>query len=306
MDAKKRFDTYSEARKRNYRGDGGNGTVIPFPPSKRHPPAKENPIRLTATATLLHGDVTHMMSKHIADGSIDLAIADVPYFIRGPTEVTAKDAYIHRNGMKAPFNEEWDRFDGIEQYEGFCTTWIEQALRCLNDEGSLFVFGSYHCAGLVNRLCQMKKYVIINEIIWVQRNGRPNVATRRLQASHQSILWIAKDSQRYRFNYRLCKRSAYDDWLSKPNQQMRDVWDIPANGHENKASRHPSPKPLAVMERILDVAGRPGGLLLDLFSGSGTGAIAASLWGMRSVSIEREEVYVQMIRERVATEVRRR
>ena len=280
--------------------------MIPFPSSKRYLPAKENPIRLTATATLLHGDVTHMMSEHIADGSIDLAIADVPYFIRGPTEVTAKDAYIHRNGMKAPFNEEWDRFDGIEQYEGFCTTWIEQALRCLNDEGSLFVFGSYHCAGLVNRLCQMKKYVIINEIIWVQRNGRPNVATRRLQASHQSILWIAKDSQRYRFNYRLCKRSAYDDWLSKPNQQMRDVWDIPANGHENKASRHPSPKPLAVMERILDVAGRPGGLLLDLFSGSGTGAIAASSWGMRSVSIEREEVYVQMIRERVATEVRRR
>ena len=28
MDAKARFDTYSEARKRNYRGDGGNGTVV--------------------------------------------------------------------------------------------------------------------------------------------------------------------------------------------------------------------------------------------------------------------------------------
>ena len=178
-------------------------------------------------------------------------------------------------------------------------------MRCLNDEGSLFIFGSYHNSGLINRLCQMKGYVIINEIIWVQRNGRPNVATRRLQASHQNILWIAKDSQQYRFNYRLCKRSAYDDWLSKPNQQMRDVWDIPANGHEN-TSRHPSPKPLAVLKRILDVAGKPGGLLLDLFSGSGTGAVAASTWGMRSVSIEREDAYVQMIRERVAAEVQGR
>ena len=131
-------------------------------------------------------------------------------------------------------------------------------------------------------------YAIINEIIWVQRNGRPNVATRRLQASHQNILWIAKDSQRYRFNYRLCKRSAYDDWLSKPNQQMRDVWDIPANGREN-TSHHPSPKPLAVLKRILDVAGKPGGLLLDLFSGSGTGAVAASTWGMRSISVESED-----------------
>jgi site-specific DNA-methyltransferase (adenine-specific) len=59
-----------------------------------------------------------------------------------------------------------------------------------------------------------------------------------------------------------------------------------------------------VIERILDVAGKPGGLLLDLFSGSGTAAVAAAKWGMRSVSIEREAAYVQMIRERVAAEAR--
>jgi len=303
MDAKTRFDTYSEARKRNYRGDSGKGTVVPRSPTKQPPTTDGNPILLATTAMLLHGDVNHMMGEHIADASVDLAIADVPYFIRGPVEFTAKDAYIHRNGMKAPFNEEWDQFDSIEQYEEFCAAWIEQALRCINAEGSLFIFGTYHNAGLINRLCQIKGYVIINEIIWVQRNGRPNVATRRLQSSHQSILWIVKDSQKYRFNYRLCRRTAYDDWLSKPNQQMRDVWDIPTNGHENKA-RHPSPKPLAVMERILDVAGKPGGLLLDLFSGSGTAAVAAAKWGMASVSIERASEYVHMIRERVAAETR--
>jgi DNA modification methylase len=305
MDAKKRFDTYSEARKRNYRGDSGNGTVVPFPLAKRHLAAKANPIRLTATATLLHGDATDMMRKHVASGSVDLTVADVPYFLRGSPETTVTDVYIQQNGMKPLFNEQWDRFDGIEQYEAFCSAWIEEALRCLNDEGSLFVFGTYHNIGLINRICQMKGYVIINEIIWVQRNGRPNVAMRRLQVSHHDLLWIAKDSKQYRFNYRLCKRTGYDDWLSKPNQQLRDVWDIPAAGHEN-TSRHPSPKPLAVITRILDVAGKPGGMLLDLFSGSGTGAVAASAWGMRSVSIEREDAYVQMIRERVAAEVRGR
>jgi site-specific DNA-methyltransferase (adenine-specific) len=124
--------------------------------------------------------------------------------------------------------------------------------------------------------------------------------------SHHDILWVVKDSKRYRFNYRACKRAQYDDWLSKRNQQLRDVWDIPANRYENKTSPHPSPKPRAVIARILDVAGKPGGLLLDLFSGSGTGAVAAAEWGMRSVSIERKPAYVQMIREHVAAEVRRR
>jgi site-specific DNA-methyltransferase (adenine-specific) len=305
MDTKARFDTYSESRKKGFRGGTGMGGDFPIRLQNDTWPGCENPIRLTSTATLLHGDVTDMMGEHIEDASIDLAIADVPYFVRGSPETTATDLYIQKSNMKPLFKEEWDRFDSIEQYEAFCTAWIDETLRCLNDEASLFVFGTYHNAGLINRICQMKEYVIINEIVWVQRNGRPNVATRRLQASHQNILWIVKDSQHYRFNYRLCKRTAYNDWLSKPNQQLRDVWDIPANVHEN-TSRHPSPKPLAVIARILDVAGKPGGLLLELFSGSGTGAIAASAWGMRSVSIEREDAYVQMIRERVAAEVQRR
>jgi site-specific DNA-methyltransferase (adenine-specific) len=306
MDAKQRFDTYSQAGTRGHRDGNGMGTEVPNPLTKRHRAMVGNPIRLTATAVLIHGDVTDMMHEHISDSSVDLAIADVPYFLRGSPEITATDFYIQQNKMKPLFKEEWDQFESIEEYESFCIAWIEETMRCLNDEGSLFIFGTYHNIGLINRICQLKDHVIANEIIWVQRNGRPNVATRRLQVSHHDILWVVKDSKRYRFNYRACKRAHYDDWLSKRNQQLRDVWDIPANGHENKASRHPSPKPLAVLARILDVAGKPGGLLLDLFSGSGTGAVAAAEWGMRSVSIERESAYVEMIRERVAAEVRRR
>jgi DNA modification methylase len=301
MDAKARFDTYSGPRRESYGGSATMGTVVPIAGTKPSTKTAKNPIKLTATATLLHGDVTEMMAAHVTSESVDVIIADVPYFMRKSSEVAVTDFHVNQNGMKPLFNEPWDRFDDIADYETFCSAWIDEAMRCLNVEGSLFVFGTHHNTGLVNRICQMKGLVIVNEIIWLQRNGRPNVATRRLQSSHHNILWVAKDIKQYRFNYRLCRRTAYDDWLSVRNQQLRDVWDIPTNGHENKA-RHPSPKPLAVMARILDVAGKPGGLLLDLFSGSGTAAVAASKWGMRSSSIEREAAYVQMIRERVAAE----
>jgi site-specific DNA-methyltransferase (adenine-specific) len=298
MDAKQRFDTYSESRQRSYRGDARLRTEIPVLPAKRLPAEEKNPIKLTQTATLLHGDVTHMMRQQIATGSIDLAIADVPYFMRSPGQTTVT-VFDQRDGKKPLFNEEWDRFASMEDYESFCTAWIDEAIRCLDDEGSLFIFGTYHNIGLVNRICQTKRYTIVNEISWVRRNARPDVAPRRLQPSHENILWVVKDDSRYRFNYRLCRRNHYDDWLSKRNQPLRDVWDIVTNSHENKG-HHPSPKPLAVLTRILDVAGKPGGTLLDLFSGSGTAVVAASNWGMRSVSIEREAAYVQMIRERVA------
>jgi DNA modification methylase len=303
MDSKARFDSYSESRKESYRSGRAIGTVIPMPPVKPCQAPEQNPISLTATAMLLHGDVTDMMARHVADGSVDLAIADVPYFLRGPEGTAITDLKAGQNGGKPLFSEEWDRFGSIEEYEAFCTGWIDETMRCLNDEGSLFVFGTYHNIGLINRVCQINGYTIINEIIWVRRNSRPHVAARRLQASHENILWIVKDSKQYRFNYRLCKRADYDDWLSQRNQPTRDVWDILTNGHENKG-RHPSPKPLALYDRLLDVAGKPGGMLLDLFSGSGTGAVAASSWGMRSISVERDDAYVQTIRDRVAVEVR--
>ena len=79
---------------------------------------------------------------------------------------------------------------------------------------------------------------------------------------------------------------------------MRDVWDIltrPGNGH-------PSPKPIELYMRMLDVAGRPGGTLLELFCGAGPGAIAAMRWGMRSISIDREPMYLAMLAQRVSEE----
>ena len=79
---------------------------------------------------------------------------------------------------------------------------------------------------------------------------------------------------------------------------MRDIWDIPTD-HRN-STEHFASKPVALYRRILDVAGQPGGLLLDPLSGGGTGAIAAMQVGMRSISIEREGKYTALIKARVA------
>ena len=104
MDAKARFDTYSEV--------AASRTIVAMAEWEvtSHSACKTTSGRgartrsdCQQTATLLHGDVTEMMVEHIADASIDLAIADVPYFIRGSPETTATDAYIQRNGMKPLF-----------------------------------------------------------------------------------------------------------------------------------------------------------------------------------------------------------
>jgi DNA modification methylase len=302
MDAKTRFDTYSQARQAANSGRREMGIAVPKPATIHARPTQPNPIALTRTAMLLQGDAVAMLRQHIGDSTIDLAIADPPFFMRRPDEPRIVDYLMAHNGMKPTFNEAWDKFDSIEEYENFTTAWMDETMRCLNDGGSLFAFGTFHNIGLINRIAQIRGYTILNELIWILRNSRPHLGKRRLQASHQNILWIAKNPDVCRFNYAQCKRAHDpDDFLSAANAQARDVMDIPTAGHENRTG-FPAPKPLAVYERLLRIAGKSGGRLLDLFSGSGTGIVAAMRWGMQSVSVERDASYVAAIRERVKAE----
>ena len=172
-------------------------------------------------------------------------------------------------------------------------------MRCLDDKGSLFVHGVHTNINIIGRLLQIKGIHIINQISWVKRNSRPHICQRRLQHCNESLIWAAKDPKKYRFNYRLCKM--FDDprdYFSERGRQMRDVWDIltrPGNGH-------PSPKPVELYTRMLHMAGKAGGTLLELFSGAGPGALAALRWGMKSISVDREPAYLAMLAQRVREE----
>ena len=216
---------------------------------------------LTPTARLIVGDVVEALQMHAADATADVVIADVPYFIRAGDDLSTTDYYLALNGMTPRLREEWDQFDGIEDYEQQAERWLTEIMRCLKKDGSAFIFGIFTNLPLIARLCQIHGHLIVGEIIWVLRNSRPVVARRRLQQSHQNILWIVRHPKAYRFNYHDCKHADHpQDYFSTRGKQMRDVWDIPAAPQENRYG-HPSPKPLAVYQRLLEVAGKPGGLL---------------------------------------------
>ena len=67
---------------------------------------------------------------------------------------------------------------------------------------------------------------------------------------------------------------------------------------------HPTQKPVALFCRQLEEYTKPGDLVLDCFSGSGTTAIACHRTGRRFVCIERDKVYWQKSCERLELERR--
>ena len=57
---------------------------------------------------------------------------------------------------------------------------------------------------------------------------------------------------------------------------------------------HPSPKPVGLMARLIEVACPPGGLVVDPFMGSGSTLLAARSVGRRCIGIEKSVDYCQI------------
>ena len=81
-----------------------------------------------------------------------------------------------------------------------------------------------------------------------------------------------------------------------PPLPLPDVqpWEYSGN-HE-----HPTEKAVNVIAPLIKAYSRPGDLVLDPFSGSGTTAVAAALSGRRYIGVELEHRYCELARRRLA------
>jgi site-specific DNA-methyltransferase (adenine-specific) len=72
-----------------------------------------------------------------------------------------------------------------------------------------------------------------------------------------------------------------------------------ADSDDRLGSKHPTVKPVDLMQWLVRLITPPGGVILDPFAGTGTTGEAAFREGMRAILIEREEEYQTDIRRRM-------
>ena len=262
---------------------------------------KEN----TYLNTVIHGDCIEVM-KEIPDNSFDIAIADPPYNVsKGGNWEWNSDAKLSGfGGNWKKVMEQWDDMP-LAHYLDFSLAWLSELKRLVKPSGSIWVHGTYHNIGIVNFAMQLLEIEIINEVIWYKRNSFPNLSGRRLTASHESILWAhtgSAKSRKYLFNYDKSKELGFEgDLLKEAGKQMRTVWDVPNNKkrEELKFGKHPTQKPLRLINRMLTVSASEGQSLLVPFSGSGTECVAAKSMGINYLGIESEQEYVDLSLSRI-------
>jgi site-specific DNA-methyltransferase (adenine-specific) len=287
-----------------------NGKELVLPRSHDQSGATSARKAAIGPATLILADALVAM-KALPDASFDLAIADPPY--GASTKATWRLDEAHNlpgfGGAWKLASHEWDQLIGLRGFV-FTLLWLKELMRLVRPTGSIWIHGTYHNAGMANVACQMLGLEIINEVIWFKRNAFPNLACRRLTASHETLLWVHTGGPRreYRFNYEAVKEATFaGDSIKQPDSQLRTVWDISNNKtrEELRFGKHPTQKPLRVTERILLISGIEGGSVLIPFMGSGTEMVAAVRAGMSPVGYETDPTWFDLAAQRVSHEVSR-
>jgi site-specific DNA-methyltransferase (adenine-specific) len=212
---------------------------------------------------IYHGDCLEILAQ-LPESSVDLVFADPPYFLSNG------GITCHAGKMVSVNKGDWDKSRGPDANHEFNRAWLAAAQRVLKPNGSIWVSGTAHVIHSVGFAMQQLGFKLLNDISWVKPNPPPNLSCRYFTHATETIIWAAKNAKsRHTFNYKLMKET-------NRGKQMKSVWEIrPPESWEKKFGKHPTQKPVALLERILLASTNEGDLVLDPFLGGGTTLLAA-------------------------------
>ena len=223
---------------------------------------------------IYQGDCLDILAQ-IPESSVDLIFADPPYFLSngGITCHAGKMVSVHKG--------DWDKSKGPDANHEFNRAWLAAGQRVLKPNGSIWVSGTAHVIHSVGFAMQQLGFKLLNDISWVKPNPPPNLSCRYFTHSTETIIWAAKNAKsRHTFNYKHMKeinrgKQMKSVWEISPRERQSPDWRLPPHAWGTIPTKHPTQKPVALLERILLASTNEGDLVLDPFLGGGTTLLTA-------------------------------
>ena len=232
---------------------------------------------------LIYNDIFKVIKK-FEDKSIDMIFAYPPYFLSG-------NGITCSGGKMVSVNKgEWDKALSIKEKHKFNKKWIRECYRILKDNGTIWISGTLHNIYSIGMALEEEGFRIINNITWQKTNPPPNLTCKTFTHSTETMLWARKDLKniKYTFNYTLMKEI-------NNSKQMKDVWTTSlTKPSEKKCGKHPTQKPLEILDRIILASTKEKDLILDPFCGSSTTGISAVRLNRRYIGIDNEKEYIEL------------
>lgn len=233
---------------------------------------------------IYQGDCIDIMNKLIQDGiKVDAVIADLPYF-----QVVEDD---------------WDnQWKSVEDY----LTWVEYVIitfnKLLKENASIMLFTGRQYNRQI--ACILDKYFTEQRIIiWARKRNINTTRGKALASGYEPICYYTKGNPVFN-NLKIkpdTKRKEYTDGILKEGVSLSDVWsDIPALPHNSKEKvNHPTQKPIALMERCINICTNENDTVLDFCMGSGSTGLACCNLKREFIGIEKSSEYFEIAQDRL-------
>lgn len=230
--------------------------------------------------TLIHGDCLELMSD-ISDGSIDMILCDMPY---GTTK------------------NKWDTIIPLEPL------WNHYK-RVIKPNGAICLFSQMpFSATLVCSQPNLFRY----EWIWEKTNATGFLNANKMpMKTHENILVFYKrlptynkmlsKGKPYRSISKVSHTTNYGNFGTQElnNEGTRVPRDMLKFGRDND-KYHPTQKPVALCEYLINTYTNEGETVLDNCMGSGSTGVACVNTGRRFIGIEIDDNYFNIAKERIA------
>ena len=191
--------------------------------------------------------------KRLPDNSVDLVAIDPWYF---PENQKTKNAF------------EYDIFWEIVR------KWLLQCMRITQPKGHIFICFSPQKMAKFEYLLAELLVPLKSRIVWHYRNAGGRCADKGQFGKTYEMIYHIGFGDKLNFS---------EVW----NEERFDVWTIaiPQSNFKDKKIV-PFQKPIELLERIVRLGSREGGIILDPFIGSGTTAVACKRLNRHYIGFE--------------------
>ena len=232
------------------------------------------------TSCVVLGDSLAILKK-IKSKSIDLIFADPPY------------------GIGKNFGVTKDTFADIDEYLDWCKIWIDECMRIIKPNGTMYFMSSTQFMPALDRYVD-EKYYVINRIVWVYDSSGMQ-SKSKFGSLYEPIIMITHDqNSKYTFNFQDIMVEAKTgaerqliDYRKTPPQPYNtkkvpgNVWEFSRVRYKmDEYENHPTQKPESLLERIIMASSNKGEIVLDPFSGSFTTSAVAVRLGRIAIGID--------------------
>lgn len=228
-------------------------------------------------AVLMQGDCFQKM-KEMPDKSVDLILCDPPYNL----------AEYSTGNMKFRWRREIN--NNVAQWDLqplHPQKLVQDFTRLLKPAGNIFIFTSYNLMGKYHEVFN-PLFDTFQFMVWHKTNPVPNIRKSSFLNSCELIV---------------CLWNKGHTWNFSTQNNMHNFIEAPiCMGKERlKEPKHPTQKPLAVLEHIIGIASNEDDVVFDPFMGVGSTGHASLNLRRNFIGIEIDEAYYRAAVDRLRT-----